>query len=118
MSAASSPAPPSPFTGLDVDRLIAEEERHQALEQPSPSTLGKRLLPPQDASEDEDEDEEPPDPEDEGPAHRSAPVAHLNSGSLRTEQAIRKVSKRLKLSRENTALVEQFSKASDIHQFL
>ena len=115
MSTTSPPAPPSLFTGLDMDQLIAEEEQHQALESQSPPTLGKRLLPSRDVSE--NEDEEPPGSEDEGPAHRSAPAARLNSGSLRVGQAIRKASKRLKLSNENTSLIEQFSKASATSRF-
>ena len=116
MSAASPPAPPVPFAGLDVDRLIAEEEQHQALEPPSPSTLGKRPSPSQDTGE--NEDDEPSGSEDESPTHHPVPVARPSSGSSRAEQAIRKVSKQLKLSPENTSLVEQFSKASAINQVL
>lgn len=99
------------FGGLDADELIAHEEEDQTAEPPAPSTLGKRPSPAQDDGEGDDE-EEPSNSRGEDPPGRSDSTTHSESTSLQMGQAIRRAVKRLRLSDENIALVEQFSQVS------
>lgn len=98
------------FGGLDADELIAHEEEDQTAEPPAPSTLGKRPSPAQD--DEGDDEEEPSNSRGEDPPGRSDSTTHSESTSLQMGQAIRRAVKRLRLSDENIALVEQFSQVS------
>lgn len=107
------------FGDLNSDQIIADEQD----ETPPLSTLGKRSSPPgqvsndnndNDEGNDDDEGDDPPVTEDRGPRRRSSPGTQTNPRSLRVEQAIRRMAKRLRLSDENTSLVEQFSQESSL----
>ena len=98
------------FGDLDPDEIIADEEDNQT---PPPSTLGKRPLSPgqtdEDHNDDDEEENNPPGPESRGPRGRSSPGTQANPGSLRVEQVIRRLTKRLRLLDESISLIEQFA---------
>jgi hypothetical protein len=107
-----SPSSDSPldnfFTGLSADQLIAEEEECQTSQplRPAQPVLGKRTVPPGDDRSDDDGNGGSPSPGDrDSPGHSTS----VNPASLHVEQVIQRMAKRLKLSYENTSLVEQFS---------
>ena len=108
-----STSPDSPlgglFAGLSADQLIAEEEDCQGIPPPTPSTLGKRTLPPGSNENEDDSDEESASPGNESLPSNPSSLTHPNTRTLQMDQAIRKMTKRLKLSSENVSLVEQFS---------
>ena len=108
-----SATPQSPlhtlFNGLSAEELIAEEQEHQVSETltPASSILGKRTS---EFPESDNDDEGPRSPSPEG-EDLSGPSSGTqgNSGSLLTEQSIRRLGKRLRLSNEDITLVEQFA---------
>ena len=100
------------FAGLSTEQLIAEEQEHQEPELVTTSTLGKRTSMSPDPDSDDNNEEDSPGPEGASSLGRSNSVAQPNAGTLRMDQAIRRIAKRLKLSNESTSLVEQFAQVS------
>jgi len=115
MSTSPEAPPQILFAGLSAEELIAAEQGHRA--DPEPSILGKR---PSQTREGDSDDEEyrSPSPEDRDNSGDSNPSDHANVSTLRTEQAVRRLRKRLKLSNNDTALIGQFAQVriSTFHQ--
>ena len=96
------------FAGLSAEELIAAEQGHQLDPELStiPSILGKRAARLEDNNnDDEDGADRSPSPDVEN----NSPRSHTNVSALQMEQAMRKLRKWLKLSSEDTALIEQFT---------
>jgi hypothetical protein len=114
MSVPSQFLPHNLFVGLDIDsELVGGEEDLPVVEPSVPSTLGKRHSPSGESSGEEEDGESPRGPEDEPPLGRSVSVTHPNPGSLQEEQAVQRMTKRLKLSSDDTSLIERFSQVCD-----
>lgn len=101
------------FDDLDPDQLDGEEEGGQVTEPPVTPTLRKRSL---QSGDSESEDEGGPGREDSSSQPSSA--THSNAGTLQMEQTVRRTAKRLKLSNEDTAVVERFSQVNIIFLLL
>jgi hypothetical protein len=95
---------PALFAGLSAEELIAAEEVHQLDPEPliTHPVLGKRAARTEDDNSD-DEAGESPSPEPENDLGN-----HTDVSMLRMEQAVRRLKKRLRLSNEHAALIEQF----------
>lgn len=94
------------FAGLTAEELIAAEQEHELDPDllATPSVLGKRTSPSGEGDSDDDTDR-PLSPDIE---NHSSLDAHAGTSTLRMKQAVQRLKKRLKLSSEDTVLLEQF----------
>jgi len=99
------------FGGLNADQLIAEEQEHQATQPLAHLVPGRRASPLGNIDSD---DEEPLIPGSESSPGLPSSATHPNPAPLQTEQVIHRMARRLKFSKENVSVVEQFSQVSII----